>query len=94
MDVAALAFGAGMSLVLDELVLLIVTDGSNAAYYLPGSYIGAVVSIVLFSIYLLLLMRTAESNNGQNLNNFVRLCKSNLQSNKKRNEQQYCDGKQ
>lgn len=63
MDVAAMAFGAGMSLVLDELVLLIVTDGSNAAYYLPGSYIGAVVSIVLFSIYILLLMRTTDSNN-------------------------------
>jgi len=95
MDIAALSFGAGMGLVLDELVLLIVTDGSNAAYYLPGSYIGAIVSIVLFSIYILFLMRKAESNNAQNLKNFVRYGKlSNLPYNKKRNEQQYSDGQQ
>jgi hypothetical protein len=39
----ALAAGAGLSLVLDEWVYLIVTDGTNASYLLPVSFWGAVV---------------------------------------------------
>ena len=35
--------GAGLSLVLDEWVYLIVTDGTNASYLLPVSFWGAVV---------------------------------------------------
>jgi hypothetical protein len=34
--------GVGLSLVLDEWVYLIVTDGSNASYLLPASFWGAV----------------------------------------------------
>jgi hypothetical protein len=47
LDVAALLFGAGLSMALDEWVFLIATDGSNAAYLLPVSWRGALVMIAL-----------------------------------------------
>ena len=37
LDLSALLFGAGLSLVLDEWVYLIATDGTNASYLLPVS---------------------------------------------------------
>lgn len=42
---AAVAFGLGAAMVLDEVVFLIVTDGSNAAYLTPASLWGAVVLV-------------------------------------------------
>jgi hypothetical protein len=45
LDVACVLFGAGLSLVLDEVVYLIATDGSNASYLLPVSFWGAVVVV-------------------------------------------------
>jgi len=45
LDVACVLFGAGLSLVLDEVVYLIATDGSNASYLLPVSFRGAVVMV-------------------------------------------------
>jgi hypothetical protein len=46
-DALLLGLGAGLALVLDEWVYLIVTDGSNSAYLLPASYIGAATMIAL-----------------------------------------------
>jgi hypothetical protein len=47
--------GVGLGLVLDEWVYLIVTDGSNASYLLPESFIGGVVLIALASVYAITL---------------------------------------
>ena len=45
LDLACLVFGAGLALVLDEVVYLIATDGSNASYLLPVSFWGGVVVV-------------------------------------------------
>jgi hypothetical protein len=55
LDGAVLLFGTGLSLVLDEWVYLIVTDGSNASYLLPVSFWGGVLLIGLTAGYALLL---------------------------------------
>lgn len=47
LDAAAVAFGAGLALALDEWVYLIVTDGSNASYLLPVSFRGGLVAVGL-----------------------------------------------
>lgn len=51
LDLAALVFGVGLSLALDEWVYLIATDGTNASYLLPVSFWGGVVMIALASGY-------------------------------------------
>jgi len=56
LDIAALAFGAGLSMALDEWVYLIVTDGSDMSYLLPVSWWGAVVMIGIAAVYILLLI--------------------------------------
>ncbi|MEO6421720.1 MAG: hypothetical protein ABIR84_03325 [Candidatus Nitrotoga sp.] len=53
LDVAAIAFGAGLSMALDEWVYLITTDGSDASYLLPISLWGGVVMVGLASSYAL-----------------------------------------
>ena len=45
--------GVGLSLVLDEWLYLIVTDGSNASYLLPVSFWGAVALHVAVSVAVL-----------------------------------------
>lgn len=45
LDVAAIAFGAGLSMALDEWVYLITTDGSDVSYLLPISLWGGVTMI-------------------------------------------------
>lgn len=47
LDACCLGFGAGLSLALDEVVYLIATDGSNAAYLTPVSFWGGVVVVGL-----------------------------------------------
>ena len=47
LDLAAVVFGIGLSLALDEWVYLIVTDGSNASYLLPVSFWGGLGMIAL-----------------------------------------------
>src|SRR5262245_37893726 len=47
LDLAAVVFGVGLSLALDEFVYLIVTDGTNASYLLPVSLWGGAVMIGL-----------------------------------------------
>ena len=47
LDLAAVVFGVGLSLALDEWVYLLVTDGSNTSYLLPVSFWGGLGMIVL-----------------------------------------------
>jgi len=53
--VATVGFGVGLSLALDEWVYLIVTDGSNASYLLPVSFIGGSLMVGAGCLYVLLL---------------------------------------
>lgn len=55
LDAAAVLFGSGLSLALDEWVYLIVTDGSNASYLLPVSLWGGAVMIALATLYIAVL---------------------------------------
>ncbi|MEO8575504.1 MAG: hypothetical protein ABI556_02335 [Gemmatimonadales bacterium] len=51
LDLSALLFGAGLSLMLDEWVYLIATDGTNASYLLPVSLRGGIIMIALAVLY-------------------------------------------
>lgn len=55
LDLSALAFGAGLSMALDEWVYLITTDGSDASYLLPISLWGGVAMVGLAGVYTLAL---------------------------------------
>lgn len=55
LDLACVVFGVGLSLVLDEVVYLIATDGSNASYLLPVSFWGGVVVVGLGALWILLV---------------------------------------
>jgi hypothetical protein len=55
LDIASIAFGAGLALALDEWVYLIATDGSNASYLLPVSLKGGVLMVGLAAVYILVL---------------------------------------
>ncbi len=50
--IAAIAFGSGAAMVLDEVVFLIATDGSNQAYLTPVSLWGAVALVGLATLVL------------------------------------------
>ena len=56
-----MAFGAGLSLALDEWVYLIATDGTNASYLLPVSLWGGVVMIALAVAYIGVLYMAARA---------------------------------
>lgn len=49
---ACVAFGSGSAMVLDEVVFLIATDGSNQAYLTPVSLWGAVVLIGTVALFI------------------------------------------
>ena len=55
LDAACLLFGTGLALVLDEVVYLIATDGSNASYLLPVSFWGGVVVVGLGVLWLIVV---------------------------------------
>lgn len=55
LDIASIAFGAGLAFALDEWVYLIATDGSNASYLLPVSLKGGVLVVGLAAVYILVL---------------------------------------
>lgn len=55
LDVASVAFGAGLALALDEWVYLIATDGSNASYLLPVSLKGGILMVGLAAVYIAVL---------------------------------------
>jgi hypothetical protein len=65
LDLASLVFGAGLSMVLDEWVYMIVTDGSDAAYLLPVSLWGAIVMITLVVCYCLILLAIFRSDKNE-----------------------------
>ena len=48
-------FGIGLSMVLDEWVYLIATDGSDASYLLPVSLWGAIIVVTLSILYILII---------------------------------------
>jgi hypothetical protein len=56
---ALIALGVGSAMVLDQVVYLITTDGSNASYLKPISLWGAVVLIGLATVLLLVLYAAA-----------------------------------
>lgn len=56
------ALGIGSAMVLDEIVYLIATDGSNQSYLLPVSLYGAIVMIAVAALYLVVLSRGSGGN--------------------------------
>lgn len=60
LDAAATFFGVGLSMVLDEWVYLIATDGSDAAYISPVSFWGGAVMIGLACLYIFGLVWAAR----------------------------------
>lgn len=56
LDISALGFGSGLSMALDELVYIIVTDGSNSAYLLPVSLWGGVFMVSVAVLWTLVIM--------------------------------------
>ena len=54
-DVLIIMFGIGLSLVLDEWVYLIATDGSDSAYLTPVSFWGGVVVIGITTVYIIFI---------------------------------------
>jgi hypothetical protein len=50
-DFFVAGFGIGLTFVLDEVVYLITTDGSNASYLLPRSLWGGTVAVGLAALY-------------------------------------------
>ena len=55
LEFASIAFGSGLSFILDEWLYLIVTDGSDNAYFLPISFWGAILMIAMTVIYIIIL---------------------------------------
>jgi hypothetical protein len=53
--IALIALGVGSAMVLDQIVFLIATDGSNASYLKPVSLWGAIILVGLAVILLLVL---------------------------------------
>ncbi|MGB2691218.1 MAG: hypothetical protein WBB48_03600 [Thermodesulfobacteriota bacterium] len=52
LNLSTTLFGIGLSLVLDEWVYLITTDGSNVSYLLPISFWGGLIFIGLTCLYI------------------------------------------
>ena len=65
LDAAAVVFGVGLSLALDEWVYLVATDGSNASYLLPVSFWGGVVMIALACAYVGVLLAVHGRRRGE-----------------------------
>lgn len=64
LDAAATFFGVGLSMVLDEWVYLIATDGSDAAYISPVSFWGGAVMVGLACLYIFGLVWAARKSRG------------------------------
>ncbi len=61
LDGAAVVFGVGLSLALDEAVYLVTTDGTNASYLLPISFWGGVAMIGLACAYVAGLLTASRA---------------------------------
>lgn len=57
LDIAAVLFGVGLSMALDEWVYLITTDGSDLSYLLPVSFWGGAVMVGLAFLYSIVIGR-------------------------------------
>jgi hypothetical protein len=64
---ALVALGVGSAMVLDEVVYLIATDGSNASYLLPVSLWGGVLLMSLATGLLLALRRVRRGRAGSDI---------------------------
>lgn len=58
--VLASILGAGLALILDEWVYLIITDGSDASYLLPESVIGAAILMAIVAVYIVALAKKRQ----------------------------------
>ena len=54
-DFITAVFGIGLSLVLDEWIYLIATDGTNESYFTTVSYIGGMAFLLFTCIYISIL---------------------------------------
>jgi len=61
-NILMIAFGVGLSLILDEWVYLIATDGSDTAYLSSVSLWGAIIVIALTSVYILFIAWLTKRN--------------------------------
>lgn len=62
-NILIIVFGIGLSLILDEWVYLIATDGSDASYLTPVSFWGGVIVIGLAIAYILVIAWLAKRQN-------------------------------
>lgn len=60
-DISALVFGSGLSMALDEVVYLVVTDGSNSSYLLPVSFWGGLFLVSAAVLWILLILFISRS---------------------------------
>lgn len=65
LNAAAVGFGAGLGMALDEWVYLIATDGSNMSYLLPVSFWGGLGMVGGAGVYLVVLARRAGREQGR-----------------------------
>jgi hypothetical protein len=56
-ELLVFGLGVGLSLGLDEVVYLIVTDGTNASYLTRPSWIGGIVLVLLAAVYATVIAR-------------------------------------
>jgi len=56
LDLATLGFGAGLAMVLDETIFLVVTDGSNSSYLLPVSLFGGIFMISAAALWAMIIL--------------------------------------
>jgi len=61
LDVASVAFGAGLGMALDEWVYLIATDGSDGSYLLPVSLWDGILMVGLVLGYALVIVFVARN---------------------------------
>lgn len=59
--IACVAFGSGMAMVLDEVVFLIATDGSNQAYLTPVSLWGVITLVAMALLFISAFYGSNES---------------------------------
>ena len=67
--IALIVFGIGLSLVIDEWVYLIATDGSNSSYFLPVSFWGGLIFVVITTIYIGVLYLVSSTSKNKNQKN-------------------------
>jgi hypothetical protein len=54
-------FGVGLALALDEWLYLIVTDGTNASYITPMSFLGGLAAVTAAIVYTVVVARVTKT---------------------------------